>query len=145
MGSAALVQQFLDKARELRIRWPGKEYSDQWIFSASVVDEILQARGEDGLIHTDLPEDEQDVVSSRPLICPEAMHGASIDETVTTANEEAQRHKSKGKLDATIALARKQDNVIASLNRAQVCRGFVPSSHADIFGEASCRSASAAP
>ena len=145
MGSAALVQQFLDKARELRIRWPGKEYSNQWIFSASVVDEIFQARGEDGLVRTDLPADEQDVVSSRPLICPEAMHSASIDETVTTANEEAQRHKSKGKLDATIALARKQYNVIASLNRAQVCRGFVPSSHADIFGEASCRSASAAP
>ena len=134
MGSAALVQQLLDKARELRIRWPGKEYSDQWIFSASVVDEILQARGEEGLVRTDLPADEQDVVSSRPLTCPEAMHSASIDETVATANEEAQRHKSNGKLDAAIALARKQDNIITSLNRAQVRRGFVPSSHTDIFG-----------
>ena len=145
MGSAALVHQFLDKARELRTRWPGKEYSNQWIFSALVVDEILQARGEEGLVRTDLPADEQDVVSSRPLICPEAMHSASIDETVTTANEEAQRRKYNDKLDAVIALARNQDNVIASLNRAQVCRGFVPSSRADIFGEASCRSASAAP
>ena len=134
MGSVALVQQFLDNARELRIRWPGKEYSDKWIFSASVVDEIVQARGEVGLIHTDLPEDEQDVVSFRPLIRPEAMHSAPIDETVATANEDAQRHKSNGKLDAAIALALKQDNVIASLNREQVRRGFVPSSHADIFG-----------
>ncbi len=134
MGSVALVQQFLDNARELRIRWPGKEYSDQWIFSASVVDEIVQARGEGELISAELPESEQDVVPFRPLIRPEAMHSAPIGETVTAANEDAQRHKSNGKLDAAIALALKQDNVIASLNREQVRRGFVPSSHADIFG-----------
>ena len=134
MGSVALVQQFLDNARELRIRWPGKEYSDQWIFSASVVDEIVQARGEGELIYTDLPEGEQDVVSFRPLIRPEAMHSAPVDETVIAANEDAQRHKYNDKLLAAIALALKQDNVIASLNREQVRRGFVPSSHADIFG-----------
>jgi hypothetical protein len=29
MGSAALVQQFLDNARELKIRCPGKEYIDK--------------------------------------------------------------------------------------------------------------------
>ena len=134
MGSVALIQQLLDNARELRIRWPGKEYSDQWIFSASVVDEIVQARGEGELIYADLPEGEQDVVSFRPLIRPEAMHSAPIDETVIAANEDAQRHKSNGKLHAAIALALKQDNVNASLNREQVRRGFVPSSHADIFG-----------
>ena len=134
MGSVTLAQQFLDNARELRIRWPGKEHSDQWIFSASVVDEIVQARGEGELIYTDLPEGEQDVVSFRPLIRPEAMHNAPVDETVIAANKDAQRHKYDEKFLAAVALALKQDTVIAALNREQVRRGFVPSSHADIFG-----------
>ena len=120
MGSVTLVQQFLDNARELRIRWPGKEYSDKWIFSASVVDEIVQARGEGELISAELPEGEQDVVPFRPLIRPEAMHSAPVDETVIAANEDAQRHKYNDRFLAAIALALKQDNVIASLNREHV-------------------------
>jgi len=136
MGSVALIQQFLDNARELRIRWPGKEYSDQWIFSASVVGEIVQARGEGKLNYAELPEGEQDVVPFRPLIRPEVMHtgNAPVDETVIAANKDAQRHKYGRKILAAIALALKQNNVIASLNREQVRRGLRPSSHADIFG-----------
>ena len=134
MGSVAFIQQFLDNARELRIRWPGKEYSDQWIFSASVVGEIVQARGEGKLNFAELPEGEQDVVPFRPLIRPEVMHNAPVDETVIAAHKDAQRHKYGRKFLAAIALALKQNDVIASLDREQVRRGLRPSSHADIFG-----------
>ncbi len=123
MGSVALTQQFLDNARELRIRWPGKEYSDQWIFSTSV-GEIVQARGDCKLNYAELPEGEQDVVSFRPLIRPEVMHtgNAPVDETVIAANKDAQRHKYGRKFLAAIALALKQHDVIALLNRVQVRR-----------------------
>ena len=144
MGSVALIQQFLDNAHELRIRWPGKEYSDQWIFSASVAAEIVQARGECKLNFAELANSEEDVVPFRPLVRPEVVHRAPVDNAVIADNNGAQRRKYDNKFRAAIAQAQEQDAVIALLNKAQVRRGLRPSSHADIFGRASRTSAAAA-
>ena len=144
MGSVALTQQFLDNAHELRIRWPGKEYSDQWIFSASVAAEIVQARGECKLDFAELTKDEHDVFPVRPLVRPEVVHSAPVDKTVIADNNGAQLRKYDRQFLAAIAQAQEQDAVIALLNKVQVRRGLRPSSHADIFGRASRTSAAAA-
>ena len=144
MGSVTLVQQFSDNARELRTRWPGKEYSDQWIFSDSVVAEIVQARGECKLDFAKLADSEEDVVPFRPLVRPEVVHRAPVDNAVIADNNGAQRRKYDKQIRAAIAQAQEQDAIIESLNARQVRQGLRPSSHADVFGRAS-RASAAAP
>ena len=144
MGSVALIQQFVHNARELRARWPGKEYSDQWIFSNSVVAELVQARGECKLDCSELADCEEDVVPLRPLARAEAVHGAPVGNAAFADNNGARRRKYKRKCLVTIAQARKQDTIIASLNARQVRQGLSVSSREDIFSRASCASAAAA-
>ena len=144
MDSVALIQQFLDNAHELRIRWPGKDYSDQWIFSDSVVAEIVQARGECKLDFAKLADSEEDVVPFRPLARAEVVHRAPADNAVIADNNGAQRRKHERKFSEAMVRALKQNAVIALLNESQVRQGLRPSSHEDIFGRASCVSAAVA-
>ncbi len=144
MGSVALMQQFAHNARELRVRWPGKEYSGQWIFSTSVAAEMLQAHGECKLDFGELADCEENVVPLRPLARAEVVHGAPVGNAAIADNNGARRCKYKRKCLVAIAQARKQDTIIASLNARQVRQGLSVSSREDIFSRASCASAAAA-
>ncbi len=144
MGSVALMHQFVHNAHELRVRWPGKECSDQWIFSTSVAAEMLQARGACKLDFGELADCEEDVVPLRPLARAEVVHGAPADNAAIADNNGAQRRKLERKFLEAIGRAPEQDAIIASLHESQVRQGLRPSSHEDVFGRASCASAAAA-